>query len=106
MSYGNLFTMSQLQTALDAPSLVFLPLAGTCSLRPSLGTTQRAAVAVQIVCPDDLSLNRNYGYAFGRRHPLAAQICQEQIWTPEGRPQGVRQGRRTSKIRRDHRITW
>ena len=142
------------QTALDAPSLVFLmrsipgapptgtlrvsksvpdgfvPPAGTCSLRPSLGATLRAAVAVQIVYPDDLSLNHtnlpgadldirrmpagcapwkahiNYGYAFGRRHPLAAQICQEQIWTSAGRPQGVRHGRRTSKILRDHRITW
>ena len=74
--------MSSLQTTLDAPLLVFLPPAGTCSLRPSLGATQRAAVAVQIVCPDDLSLNRSYGYAFGRRHQLAA------------------------KIRRNHRITW
>ena len=124
MSYGNLLTMSSLQTALDAPLLVFLmrsvpgapptgilrvsksvpdgfvPPAGTCSLRPSpclqpqgqaLGATQRAAVAVQIVCPDDLSLNQtnlpgadldirrmpagcapwrahiNYCYAFGPR---------------------------------------
>ena len=46
------------------------------SLRPSpclqpqgqaLGATLRAAVAVQIVCPDDLSLNHSYGYAFGPR---------------------------------------
>ena len=37
------------------------------SLRPSLGATLRAAIAVQIVCPDDLSLNRSYGYAFGPR---------------------------------------
>ena len=61
------------------------------SLRPSLGAPLRAAVAVQIVCPDDLSLNQtnlpgadldvrrapaggaprmgriNYGYAFGPR---------------------------------------
>ena len=44
-------------------------------------------------------------YALGRRHPLAAQICLEQIWTYVVRPQGVRQGRRTSKIRRDLRIT-
>ena len=121
--YDNLLTMSSLQTALDAPSLVFLmrsvpgapptgtlrvsksvpdgfvPSAGTCSLRPSpclqpaepapakaggqaLGATLRAAVAVQIVCPDNLSLNHSYGYAFGRRHPLAAQI------------------------RRNHRINW
>ena len=65
-------------------SLVFLPPAGTCSLRPSpclqpaepapakaggqaLGATLRAAVAVQIVCPDNLSLNQNYCYAFGPR---------------------------------------
>ena len=90
----------------DAPLLVFLPSTGTCSLRPSLGATQRAAVAVQIVYPDDLSLNQtnlpgadlddrrspagcapgmgriNYGYAFGCRHPLRA------------------------KILHDHRITW
>ena len=99
----------------------FVPPAGTCSLRPSpclqpaepapakaggqaLGATLRAAVAVQIVCPDNLSLNHSYGYAFGRRHPLRAQICQEQIWTSAGRP--VRHGGRTSKIRRDHRINW
>ena len=49
------------------PSLVFLPPAGTCSLRPSLGATLRAAVAVQIVYPDNLSLNHSYGYAFGPR---------------------------------------
>ena len=76
------------------------------SLRPSLDATLWAAIAVQIVCPDDLSLNQtnlpgadldirrmpagcapwrahiNYGYAFGRRHPLA------------------------QKILRDHRTTW
>ena len=40
------------------------------------------------------------------RHLLAAQICPEQIWTSEGCPQGVRHGRRTSKILRDHRINW
>ena len=67
MSYGNLFTISTLQTALDTRLLVFFAPVGTCSLRPSLGATQRAAVAVQIVCPDDLSLNRSYGYAFGPR---------------------------------------
>ena len=43
MSYNRLFTMSLLQTALDALSLVFLPSAGTCSL------------------------NHSYGYAFGPR---------------------------------------
>ncbi len=57
MSYGNLLTMTPLQIALDAPSIVFFPPVGTCSL------------------------NRSYGYAFGRRHPL------------------------TGKILRDHRIT-
>ena len=84
--------MASLHTALDAfiagglrranrlscrfVSLVFLRLTSTCSLRPSpclqpqgqaLGATLRAAVAVQIVCPDDLSLNHSYGYAFGPR---------------------------------------
>ena len=53
ISYGNLHTMSSLQTALDAPSLVFLPPAGTCSL------------------------NHSYGYGFGRRHPLAAKILRD-----------------------------
>ena len=57
-------------------SLVFLPPAGTCSLHPSpclqpqgqaLGATLRAAVAVQIVYPDDLSLNHSHRYAFGPR---------------------------------------
>ena len=48
-------------------SLVFLRLTSTCSLRPSLGATLRAAVAVQIVCPDDLSLNHSHRYAFGPR---------------------------------------
>ena len=57
------------QAALDEPLLVFFTPTGTCSLRPSLGATLRAAVAVQIVCPDNLSLNQSYGYAFGRRHP-------------------------------------
>jgi hypothetical protein len=75
--YDNLLTISTQQTALDAPSLVFLPPAGTCSLRPSLGATLRAAIAVQIVCPDNLSLNHSYGYAFGRRHPLAAKILRD-----------------------------
>ena len=43
------------------------------SLRPSLGATLRAAAAsghvfaVQIVCPDDLSLNHSHRYAFGPR---------------------------------------
>ena len=71
----------------------FVPPAGTCSLRPSpclqpaepapllttagagsakaggqaLGATLRAAVAVQIVCPDNLSLNHSHRYAFGPR---------------------------------------
>ena len=67
ISYGNILNIPSLQTALDAPSLVFLPPAGTCSLRPSLAATLRAAVAVQIVCPADLSLNRSYSYTFGPR---------------------------------------
>ena len=106
MSYGSLLTTSTSQTALDAPSLVFLPPAGTCSLRPSLAATQRAAVAVQIVCPDDLSLNRSPCYAFGRRHPLAAQIRPERIWTLGECPKGALQGWSASKILRDHRINW
>ena len=101
-----ILTFVPLQTTLDAPSLVFLALTGTCSLRPSLDATLRAAIAVQIVCPADLSLNQtnllgadldarrapagcaarmgriSYGYAFGRRHPSVP------------------------KIRRDHRIHW
>ena len=42
--------MASLHTALDAPSLVFLRLTGTCSL------------------------NHSHRYAFGRRHPSAAKI--------------------------------
>ena len=53
MSYGTIFTMSSLQTALDAPSLVFLALTGTCSL------------------------NQSYGYAFGRRHLSAPKILHD-----------------------------
>ena len=45
MSYDNLLTISSLQPALDAPSLVFFPFTGTCSL------------------------NQKNNYAFGRRHP-------------------------------------
>ena len=37
----------------DAPSLVFLPSTGTCSL------------------------NQSYGYAFGCRHPLRAKILHD-----------------------------
>ena len=43
ISYGNILNIPSLQTALDAPSLVFVPPADTCSL------------------------NRSYGYAFGPR---------------------------------------
>ena len=82
MNYNTFVAISPLQTALDAPLLVFFAPVGTCSLRPSLGATLRAAIAVQIVHPDNLSLNQSYGYAFGRKHPLA------------------------QKIRRNHRITW
>ena len=105
MNYNTFVAISPLQTALDAfiapilgrnPAgglrranrlscrfvlLVFFAPVGTCSLRPSLGATLRAAIAVQIVHPDNLSLNQSYGYAFGRKHPLA------------------------QKIRRNHRIT-
>ena len=103
--------MTLLHTALDA-FIAPIPLLTTCRACPAkaggqaLGATLRAAVAVQIVRPDNLSLNHtnlpgadldvrrtparcapgkahiNYGYAFGRRHPLA------------------------QKIRRDHHITW
>ena len=45
--------MLVLQTALDAPSLVFFAPAGTCSL------------------------NQSYGYAFGHRHPLAQKILRD-----------------------------
>ena len=82
MSYGILAAMLPLHTTLDAPSLVFFALAGTYSLHPSLDATLRAAGAVQIGCPADLSLNQKNNYAFGREYPLA------------------------QKIRRDLRITW
>ena len=105
MSYSNLLTMSSIQTALDAPSLVFLPPAGTCSLRPSpclqpqgqaLGATLWAAVAVQIVCPDDLSLNHSYGYAFGPRIKYGAgsgtRWRHKSARSRFGRPQDARRG--------------
>ena len=87
--------MSSLQTALDAPSLVFLALTGTCSLRPSVGATLRAAIAVQIVYPDDLSLNYSYGYAFGPRikYGAGSGTCQRQksymIITSPGEKSGL-----------------
>ena len=101
MNYGGVSTMASLYTALDAfiapilgrnpagglrranrqscrfVSLVFFASAGTCSLRPSLGATLRAAIAVQIVCPDDLSLNHSHRYAFVRRHPLTQKILRD-----------------------------
>ncbi len=46
-------TLLPSHTALDAPSLVFLPLAGTCFL------------------------NQSYGYAFGRRRPPTAKILRD-----------------------------
>ena len=70
-------------TALDAPSLVFFALAGTYSLRPSLGATLRAAVAVQIVCPDDLSLNQMNNYAFGRERPLTHKSARSRFGHPK-----------------------
>ena len=58
MSYLNLFTMSSLQTALDAPLLVFFSLTGTCSL------------------------NHKHHYDFGLRHPSAKKILRNTriIW--------------------------
>jgi len=53
MGYDNIFTMSSLQTALDAPSLVFLALTGTCFL------------------------NQSYGYAFGRRRLSTPKILRD-----------------------------
>ena len=68
------------------------------SLRPSLDATLRAAVAVQIGGPADLSLNRKNDYAFGREYPrFDAQIRPERIWTSEGCPQGAPQGWGASK---------
>ena len=88
------------------------------SLRPSLDATLRAAIAVQIGCPADLSrlsfcrqrarahCAHPWAQPFGRLSPCKSavlpicpstrQICLEQIWMSEGHPQGVRQGRRTS----------
>ena len=89
--------MSPLQTALDAPSLVFLPPAGTCSLRPSLGATLRAAIAVQIVCPDNLSLNHSYGYAFGPRIKYGpgsgTRWRHKSVWNGFGHSKSARRGR-------------
>ena len=84
------------------------------SLRPSLDATLRAAIAVQIGCPADLSrlsFSRQRARAhcahpwaqpYGRLSPCKSsvlticpstvQICLEQIWTSVGRPQGAPQG--------------
>ena len=83
----------------------FVPPAGTCSLRPSpclqlqgqaLGATLRAAVAVQIVCPDNLSLNHSYGYAFGPRIKYGAgsgtRWRHKSARSRFGRPQDARRG--------------
>ena len=53
MSYDNLSSMLPLHTALDAPSLVFFALAGTCSL------------------------NQKNHYAFGHEHPLTQKILSD-----------------------------
>ena len=53
MSYGNLSSMLPLRTALDAPSLVFFALAGTCSL------------------------NQKNHYAFGHERPLTQKILSD-----------------------------
>ena len=103
MGYGSMSNMLAKQTALDAfiapipgrnpsdgcrranrlscrfVSLVFFALTDACSLCPSLGATLQAAIAVQIVRPDDLSLNHSYGYAFGRGRPSAQKIRGEEI---------------------------
>ena len=78
------------------------------SLHPSLGATLRAACAVQIVCPDDLSrlsFLRQRARAPSTVVPATLsvagarwqQICPEQIWTSAGRPKGAPQGRGASK---------
>ena len=106
MSYGTRFTISTLQTALDTPLLVFFAPVGTCSLRPSLAATLRAAIAVQIVCSDDLSLNRSYGYAFGRRHPLAHKFVRNRFGRPKVACRVCAMEGAHQKIRCNHRITW
>ena len=54
------------------------------SLRPSLDATLRAAIAVQIVCPDNLSLNRSYSYAFGPRIKYGAGSGTRWVCAMEG----------------------
>ena len=82
MSYGNLFTISALQTALDTPLLVFFAPVGTCSL------------------------NRSYGYAFGRRHPLAHKFVRNRFGRPKVACRVCAMEGAHQKIRRNHRITW
>ena len=84
------------------------------SLRPSLDATLRAAIAVQIGCPADLSrlsflrqrarvhCAHPWAQPCGRLSPCklsvlticpsTIQICLEQIWTSEGCPQGAPHG--------------
>ena len=56
-----------LQPAEPAPLLTTAGAGSAKAGGQALGATLRAAVAVQIVCPDNLSLNHSYGYAFGPR---------------------------------------
>ena len=58
---------SCLQPAEPAPLLTTAGAGSAKAGGQALGATLRTAVAVQIVCPDNLSLNRSYGYAFGPR---------------------------------------
>ena len=124
---------------LMAPSLVFFPASGhvfiapiplltTCRACPpaydrragsakaggqALGATLRAAIAVQIVCPDNLSLNQTNlpgadldirrmpaGCAPWRAH-MQLRLCFRSPYQVRGRLRHPLAG----KIRRDHRIT-
>ena len=82
ISYDHLPSMTTLHTALDAPSLVFVPPVGTCFLNHTNLPGADLDIRRMPAGGTPWTGRINYGYAFGRRHPLAGQIL------------------------RDHRITW
>ena len=71
-----------------------------------MDATLWAAVAVQIGYPADLSLNQSYGYAFGRRHPLADKSARSGFGHPKDARRRCPRDGAHQKILRDHRITW
>ena len=83
-----------LQPAEPAPLLTTAGAGSAKAGGQALGATLRAAVAVQIVCPDNLSLNHSCGYAFGPRIKYGAgsgtRWRHKSARSRFGHPQGAR----------------